>query len=321
MWPIRPIHPSTPALALNSGNGYAADSDTWIVSPALDLSQAKAAQLTFAVIGSSEADADFLYLEISTDLATWSDRTLLMDGDTVSGGLSGNLANWTSVTVDLGPWDGKPRVWVRLRFSSDADQERAGYHVDNFSLTAAAPGAQYQYMQGTSMATAFASGVAALVLSGNPDLSPARISEVIQKSADLDFNLYGEVTASGRINAYNTLTLLSDLSLTALAAGGGVDLSWRAGTPLSAAVTIERRAEDQTTFQQVAQVDAAANGFTDTGLTGGGIYVYRVLAQTEDGRSGYSPQALVADGTAAQSTGSSGRGSGGCFIDILWYRD
>jgi subtilisin family serine protease len=175
-------------------------------------------------------------------------------------------------------------------------------------------------MHGTSMAAGFASGVAAMVLSNDLSLTPSGIKAIIEKSVDLDYGLYDDVSAAGRINAYNALTLLSDLSLTADATQPDqVSLSWAGATALSATISVQRRAENQTGFQDVAQINASENGYTDENLPDGGVYYYRVLAQTLDGRSGYSPQVLAAPEEHIGASGSSGgsSGGGGCFVDSL----
>jgi thermitase len=70
------------------------------------------------------------------------------------------------------------------------------------------PGGKYGYMSGTSQATAFVTGVAALLLSQNPSLKPTELKELILKSADRIPQLTGKLATGGRINAYSALLAL-----------------------------------------------------------------------------------------------------------------
>ena len=69
-----------------------------------------------------------------------------------------------------------------------------------------APDGQYGYGAGTSMATPHVSGVAALLFSREPGLSPSQARQRIISTADPLPTLAGRVESSGRVNAYNALT-------------------------------------------------------------------------------------------------------------------
>lgn len=69
------------------------------------------------------------------------------------------------------------------------------------------PKGRYGYLTGTSQATAFVSGLAALILSENPHLKPAEVREIIMKSADKIDGLKSKIASGGRINAYAALKL------------------------------------------------------------------------------------------------------------------
>jgi subtilisin family serine protease len=70
------------------------------------------------------------------------------------------------------------------------------------------PGNRYGKMTGTSQATAFVSGLAALILSKAPTLSPSQVKDIILKSATRVSGLVGKVASGGKINANQALTLI-----------------------------------------------------------------------------------------------------------------
>jgi subtilisin family serine protease len=63
----------------------------------------------------------------------------------------------------------------------------------------------YAYMSGTSMATPHVSGVAALVKSVNQSLTSAQIKNIILSTVDVKSSLAGNVSTSGRLNAYRAV--------------------------------------------------------------------------------------------------------------------
>jgi thermitase len=66
-------------------------------------------------------------------------------------------------------------------------------------------GDQYREASGTSMATPYVSGVAALVLAVEPDLTVAKLRERLLKSVDKLDSLNGKVESGGRLNAAKAL--------------------------------------------------------------------------------------------------------------------
>jgi thermitase len=82
------------------------------------------------------------------------------------------------------------------------------------SVHVAAPGVRiwstirdgkYTSMSGTSMATPFASGLAALLLSVNPDMSPSDIRDRLVRTSDPVPSFKGKIVSGGKLNAYNAL--------------------------------------------------------------------------------------------------------------------
>jgi hypothetical protein len=67
------------------------------------------------------------------------------------------------------------------------------------------PNNQYGPLSGTSMAAPQVSGIAALILSVNPDLSPLSIRERLIRTSEPLYSLKAFVQAQGRINAFNAI--------------------------------------------------------------------------------------------------------------------
>jgi thermitase len=70
------------------------------------------------------------------------------------------------------------------------------------------PKGRYGYLTGTSQATAFVSGLAALILSEIPGLKPVEVRDIIMKTVDKHASLEGKIVSGGKINAYNALRMV-----------------------------------------------------------------------------------------------------------------
>jgi subtilisin family serine protease len=78
------------------------------------------------------------------------------------------------------------------------------------SIFSTMPHSRYGYNTGTSQATAFVSGVAALMLSENPNLTPPELKKLIMSSVDKANNLKGKVASGGRLNAYKAVVMAQE---------------------------------------------------------------------------------------------------------------
>ncbi len=70
------------------------------------------------------------------------------------------------------------------------------------------PGGQYGKMTGTSQATAFVTGVAALIMSRFPDFTPSKVIKHLTQTGDFDQRLSGKTKHKKRLNTYRALTIL-----------------------------------------------------------------------------------------------------------------
>jgi len=126
------------ASAFVSGASYA--SESWAISPAINLSDSKTATLNFQhainKLDPSDRKTDMMTVWVSTDFdgsnvkgATWTQVTIPNYPD-------GN-ANWNFVdagNMDLTPFCGKEKVYIGLRYTSE-DGISGSWEVNNFIVT------------------------------------------------------------------------------------------------------------------------------------------------------------------------------------------
>jgi subtilisin family serine protease len=81
------------------------------------------------------------------------------------------------------------------------------------SIYSTLPGSGYGYMQGTSMATPYVSGLAGLVKSFRPDLNALQVKYTILNNVDTVTSLSGKILTGGVVNAFNSLkNIINDTS-------------------------------------------------------------------------------------------------------------
>lgn len=78
------------------------------------------------------------------------------------------------------------------------------------------PESKHGKMTGTSQATAFVTGVAALVMANNKDFNYAQVKNQITKTADEYASLRNKTSNSGKLNSYNALAMQPDIPATGI---------------------------------------------------------------------------------------------------------
>lgn len=321
-WGLSDIVSDSPSHSLTDSPGvnvnYQNDTDSWAQSPAIDLSGHSGAKLEFNLRGISESGKDILYVQASIDGTNWSNL------DAISGSSQGS---WLSFAYDLGPYDGKSTVYIRFRFVTNDSVVYDGWYIGDVTVTASSPDYSdpdlpqfYGIERGTSMATPYVTGLAGLILSRFPGISSLEVKDRILNGAESRPSLSGKIATGGRINAYNSLILPSKVTgLTATATSdSSVGLAWTADANENG-YRIERAAGTGGAFSEIATAGANEATYSNTGLTPGTTYSYRVRAFNSSGNSSYSDP-VSATTTGSQPSDGGGGGGGGCFLSAAARR-
>lgn len=95
----------------------------------------------------------------------------------------------------------------RLSFFSNVGKNNVDIAAPGSGIYSTVPGNAYANMSGTSMASPTTTGVAAEVLSRNPNLSPLQLKERLMSSATTSTKLTDAVKSGGRVDLYQALLI------------------------------------------------------------------------------------------------------------------
>jgi thermitase len=150
---------------------------------------------------SSEGAEDALVAEVSVDGVNWGRRPHAITGVT---------SGYELWQIDLSELEGRDNPPGRFRFNlfTDDSHNYDGVYLDDFRVACSATvetytGAadEFDYDTGTSYSAPLVSGVAVLLLSLDPGLSPADLKQKLLSSVDPIPALAGKTVTGGRLNA------------------------------------------------------------------------------------------------------------------------
>jgi hypothetical protein len=113
----------------STGGSYGVNGDARLTTPALDLSGASTATLTYAYKHSTEASADFFQVRVSTDGGgTWTNLVNLS-------GASAGWSAWAGVqTLNLNAYAGNPNLKLQFRLTTNGSVGAFGVALDEIKL-------------------------------------------------------------------------------------------------------------------------------------------------------------------------------------------
>jgi thermitase len=191
------VSPPTSAMASSSG-GSIVNASIMLKNP-LDLTSKCGTTLFFNAKLDTVENHGLFYIEASRDGVHW---------DTVDYG-SGNSSGWIGLEYSLTNYDNSPNFNIRFRLTTDGNTTSSSVYVDNIYFVAFDPLSakqNYVFLNGTSMAAPYVSGLAGLVKAADLSYTNLQIKDAILKNVDVERGLRGKISTGGRINASKTLS-------------------------------------------------------------------------------------------------------------------
>lgn len=194
-------------------------------SPAVNLTGCVNNRLVFYLKRRSVQGKDRLFVETATNVeGPWSKRAVeiliphLGTSVVYENGVDGDFIDWREAMVDITNLDDARTAYFRFRISADGGLTEGidGWYIDDPVISVSATSYNgpetdyYRYLNGTSAAAPFVSGVAALVWSCYPELSYCQVKNAILNSGDFRPGLDGRISSGRRLNAMKSLALAAD---------------------------------------------------------------------------------------------------------------
>ena len=194
------LSPPTSLTDSPAGN-YLNNTNSFATGPMFSTVGQRGCRLVGSLQLATESGFDLFYLNISRDGGTtWATV------GSISGSTGGTFVNLPFSDIP----DRSANNRFQINFVSDSSIVADGGYFDNVGVecTSGAPSgtADYQFLQGTSMATPHVTGVVGLVLAANPNLNVAQIRDAILNTGVLVPALNGVVSTGRRLNAFNAIS-------------------------------------------------------------------------------------------------------------------
>lgn len=180
---------------------------------------------------------------------------------------------WGSSYIGNGPDVVAPSPWS---YTTDISGNK-GYNPDNVffnhgSLIDPADPASENYTPlfgGTSSSTPKVAGVAALILSTNPNLTPRQVKKILRETADdIDVPGIDDKTGAGRVNAYKAVMRASDEpSVKGMPAGTVVAFAGKAGAVPNGWLLCDGREVSRSEYRTLFYAIRTAHGTGDGSTT------------------------------------------------------
>jgi subtilisin family serine protease len=295
---------SPPTSLTDSPTGnYLSNTNSFAISPMFSTMGQRGCRFVGAVQLATELNHGTVLLDISRDGgATWTPA-----GPGISGSTFGSFINFPFSDIP----DRRANNRFRINFFSDSSSGvDDGVYLDNVGVacTSGAPSGttDYQFLQGTSMATPHVTGVVGLVLAAASNLNVAQIRAAILNTGVSVPALNGLVSTGRRLNAHNAVaSVMNNFTVTVTKAGTGT------GTVTSSPSGIDCDATCSGSFPSPGSVTLSAtptggstfDGWTSGSCAGTGTCILNVNA------------AVTATFTAAPSAPPpTDGGGGGCTL-------
>ena len=196
---------------LNDGSGifqYFNNTDTYIVSPFINLTNSIGPQLSFITQYNLDYSffpfsIDYVVLEYSANGTFWFPYYYLT--------LSSFGASEQRIDIsELAGGSG----FFRFRLVTDSFIGADGINIDDVKITQVKAfdfnNPQFQFLNGTSFAAPMVTGVASLILSQNPFLTHQQVRNYILQNTDFVSDYNGRIASNGRLNAHKALKAADD---------------------------------------------------------------------------------------------------------------
>ena len=319
-------HASSWSLADSPAGNYADNVNVSAIAPGFSMAGTSGGYIEFYLRGNILNDGDALLVETASNSGgPWTAQPVWLQGSTgwdyFSGGVAGALPDWSYAQVYLNDPEILPNLYFRFRLSTNANRTADGVYIDDVSVQALTPGSDaYVVASGTSMATPYVSGLAALIWSSNPGLTAARVKGRILDCVDRVSSLSGYMRTAGRINVNNSSRNIpappSNLNAAAVS-GSRIDLSWDDNYSNAISVKIERRDAGSAAFAEIATAVPGVAVYQDTSVQASQTYYYRARTSNSDNLSTYTAEVSAIAAAPPSGGGGGGGGGGGCFIMTL----